>query len=215
MKLQHLKKALATVLAITLLAGSGQSLTARATEVAEDNAILNEEEITGNKEGEAAATDLIAPTGQEGEAAPLEPLSLTGQEEEPDALAPMAMTSSGKAGENATWIVEDGVLTISGSGEVTEKIDLSEEEKGTVAKVVVEAGITGFNSSSYYYDDKGSFKDMAALEEVVRLTSMQRSFPSRAGAENLLCRRHQRLGCIKSRIFRYPMAHLGRKRPLG
>lgn len=200
MKLQHLKKALATVLAITLLAGSEQSLTARATEVAEDNAILNEEENTGN---------------QEGEAAPLEPLSLTGQEEEPDALAPMALTSSGKAGENATWTVEDGVLTISGSGEVTEKIDLSEEEKGTVAKVVVEAGITGFNSSSYYYDDKGSFKDMDALEEVVRLTSMQRSFPSRAGAENLLCRRHQRLGCIKSRIFRYPMAHLGRKRPLG
>lgn len=214
MKLQHLKKALATVLTITLLAGSGQSLTARATEVAEDNAILNEEENTENQEGEATATDPIAPTGQEGEAALLEPLSLTGQEGEPDTLAPMA-TSSGKAGENATWTVEDGVLTISGSGEVTEKIDLSEEEKGTVAKVVVEAGITGFNSSSYYYDDKGSFKDMAALEEVVRLTSMQRSFPSRAGAENLLCRRHQRLGCIKSRIFRYPMAHLGRKRPLG
>lgn len=75
--------------------------------------------------------------------------------------------ASGSCGENATWVLEDGVLTISGTGEITVK-HLEEpwrKDKDSIEKIIVNEGITKLGDYCFY--------DLNGLQEIVLPDSLK------------------------------------------
>ncbi len=113
MKMKYVKKTLATVLAVALMAGTVNNMPVLA------------EDLENMPETEAILETKAA-----------------------------SVTDSGSCGENATWTYNNGVLTISGSGEVAWE---HEGENGlwtpwydyrdAITSVIIENGITGFSDS--------------------------------------------------------------------
>ena len=61
-----------------------------------------------------------------------------------------AAPTEGACGENATWKLENGTLTISGTGEMTDNIPWN-DSRSSITKVVVEQGITSIGDYAFSY----------------------------------------------------------------
>ena len=86
----------------------------------------------------------ISPAGEAPEALPEEPVT----DEVKDTVA------SGECGDNLTWTLENGVLTISGTGEMTE-FDSTEDipwynSRYGITSLMVESGVTSIASKAFY-----------------------------------------------------------------
>jgi hypothetical protein len=84
-----------------------------------------------------------------------ENLEIVGEEERIDEIKRNAETS-GTCGENLTWSLVDGVLTISGTGEM-ESYDLNQnvtapwyEDRDLVTNVIIEEGVTSIGGGAFY-----------------------------------------------------------------
>lgn len=85
-----------------------------------------------------------------------------------DALA--AEPASGACGENLTWTLADGKLTISGSGDMT---DYSEEDGAPwsdyysdISSVVISKGVTSIGKYAFYFCSALSFELPEGLERI-------------------------------------------------
>ena len=68
--------------------------------------------------------------------------------------APKKVIETGTCGDDAEWILDDGTLTVSGTGAIDEPI----EAKGLIKKIVVNEGIDSLGT--------GAFKNFSTVEEV-------------------------------------------------
>ena len=69
------------------------------------------------------------------------------------ASAEPSTQTSGTCGDNASWVIKDGVLTISGSGamkDYADKEDSPFESREDITKIVVESGITSIGDHAFY-----------------------------------------------------------------
>ena len=76
-------------------------------------------------------------------------------------MAPLSLTASaasGTCGPNATWSLNNGVLTISGSGAMNDYESNNDlpwySDIKNIKKAVVESGITRIGTRSFYYHTK-------------------------------------------------------------
>ena len=99
-------------------------------------------------------------------------ITLAPEETEPEAntLEEDAATS-GTCGDNLTWVLdEDGVLTISGSGEMTDYISSDVPwypYRSHITAVVLESGVTSIGKSAFY--NCGSMTSVTIPESVARI----------------------------------------------
>ena len=68
--------------------------------------------------------------------------------------APVIAETSGKCGENVTWIYENGTLTISGTGDMWDYIRMNEapwyEYHDTIKTAVIQAGVTSIGNWAFW-----------------------------------------------------------------
>ena len=62
----------------------------------------------------------------------------------------ITLGTSGKCGDNATWNVADGVLTISGTGAMSD-YEISPWQEYEIDAVIIEDGVTHIGSCAFYY----------------------------------------------------------------
>lgn len=79
-----------------------------------------------------------------------------------DAISNNKASDSGKYGDNISWVYEDGVLTISGKGDMLDTSSANpvpwNSYKADITKVVINSGITAIGAQNFY--------NCTALEEV-------------------------------------------------
>ncbi|MBO4362865.1 MAG: leucine-rich repeat domain-containing protein [Clostridia bacterium] len=68
--------------------------------------------------------------------------------------APKKVIETGTCGDDAEWVLDDGTLTITGTGAIDEPI----EAKGLITKIVVNDGIDSLGT--------GAFKNLSTVEEI-------------------------------------------------
>lgn len=71
----------------------------------------------------------------------------------PEQTVQAEVKASGECGENLTWTLEDGVLTISGKGDMTNYNSISDapwyENRTSITKVVIEEGVTSIGDRAF------------------------------------------------------------------
>ena len=102
-------------------------------------------------DGDDCETGLEADTDAE----PAQPLTFDEIEADEDTGASLSSTeSSGTCGTNATWTLSDGVLTISGTGEMDDYTSSSlpgwYSSRTSITSIVVESGITKIGKLAFY-----------------------------------------------------------------
>ena len=180
MKMKYVKKALASALAVVLVTSGINGMCVQAESGVKSEEAVNAETV-GNEENAVNAETVS------NEEKAVNAKTIDNQEKvETQAVQEVVAESnteetaeaSGTCGENATWTYADGVLTISGSGEVD--WDTSDWQHLTpwcdyqkvIRKVVVTEGITGFRQKSaasvYFFNGPKleAFDGMESLEEV-------------------------------------------------
>ncbi len=88
------------------------------------------------------------------------------------AALPVAAANSGSCGENLTWTFEDGILTISGEGEMADYPGVSPTSLAPwfdlpVTGIVVEEGVTSLGERAFsYFEDIESISLPASLTDI-------------------------------------------------
>jgi len=88
------------------------------------------------------------------------------------AALPVAAANSGSCGENLTWTFEDGILTISGEGEMADYRSVSPSTVAPwfdlpVTGIVVEEGVTSLGERAFsYFEDIESISLPASLTKI-------------------------------------------------
>ena len=79
-------------------------------------------------------------------------------EAETEAAAPVLTSANGSCGDNLTWTLVDGTLTISGTGAMTDYAYTSEgadtpwyTDRDSIKKVVINEGVTSIGQCAFYY----------------------------------------------------------------
>lgn len=185
--MKHIRRMISLLLALVMVIGTVPPMAVRAgeveaavpvTEVTEETAAPSDpagEEFTETEaEPEASAAPSEAAAEPEtSEAAASEPEDPVVSAEETvveyvTAYDAMGAASSGTCGENLTWTLDNGVLTISGEGpmkDFTYYSDWDETDSGwdmyagQVKKVVIENGVTSIGTYAFY--------EMPSLTEVI------------------------------------------------
>lgn len=129
---------------------SGEGGTAEKPEKPEDS-----DDGTGEETG-AEGEDKPAekPGGESGEVFDAE--QETGEEEQEEtednvtATGEESVEASGKCGDNLTWTLKDGTLTISGTGEMNNWILSPWKGYGDITELIIEDGVTSIGKAAFY-----------------------------------------------------------------
>lgn len=93
----------------------------------------------------------------------------------PEQTVQAEATASGECGENLTWTLEYGVLTIRGEGDMSNYNSYSDapwyENKGNIAKVVLEEGVTSIGNFAFYdYSNLTSIEIPSSVKKIGNYT---------------------------------------------
>ena len=185
--MKHIRRMISLLLALVMVIGTVPPMAVRAdeveaavpvTEVTEETGAPSEPageefiETVAEPEASAAPSEAAAePEASEATASePEKPAVSAGETvvEHAPAYDAMGAASSGTCGDNLTWTLEDGILTISGEGpmkDFTYYSDWDETDSGwdmyagQVKKVVIENGVTSIGTYAFY--------EMPSLTEVI------------------------------------------------
>ena len=114
------------------------------------------EEAVASTPAQEAETQPEQQTKDETEPETKEPVPSKEQAAPEQEASPATMATEGTCGEQLTWKLEDGTLTISGTGAMEDYVNGSAPwyaERDQIQTVVIEAGVTSIGSYAFYDSD--------------------------------------------------------------